>query len=190
MLALPSGIEGPANEDRSFPKQHPKHTIRYDEGTDASARRIGLEQEFFLVDRTGELSDLAEPFIRRCRESAEEEGLDPRCFKPECVKNLLEITTPPSASYGDLARSYLRDRGRVRDRPRAVPIGHLSPPDKSRSPRRSRLRRASPYSRTRQVLARWQMRGDAPAPGVAGGHCLARHKGRDGCFSRRARRAS
>ena len=107
MLTLPSEIEGPANEDRSFPKQHPQHTIRYDEGTDASARRIGLEQEFFLVDRTGDLSDLAEPFIQRCREAAEEEGLDPRCFKPECVKNMLEITTPPSASYGDLARNYL-----------------------------------------------------------------------------------
>ena len=44
-------------------------------------RRIGLEQEFFLVDRTGAPCDLADPFLWRCREAAEAGGLDPRCFE-------------------------------------------------------------------------------------------------------------
>ena len=32
-------------------------------------RRVGLEQEFFLVDRKGALSDLADPFLRRCQDA-------------------------------------------------------------------------------------------------------------------------
>jgi hypothetical protein len=40
---------------------------------------------------------LADLFLRRCREAAEAQGLDPRCFKAECVKSLVEITTPPSS---------------------------------------------------------------------------------------------
>ena len=76
-------------------------------GTDVPVRRIGLEQEFFLVGPTGELCDLADPFVRRCREAAQAEGFDPRCFKPECVKSLVEITTPPSSDLTDLAKSYL-----------------------------------------------------------------------------------
>ena len=78
-----------------------------DEGTGVPVRRIGLEQELFLVDRSGELCDQADLFIRRCWEAAEAEGLDPRCFKPECMKSLLEITTPPSSGLEDLARNYL-----------------------------------------------------------------------------------
>jgi gamma-glutamyl:cysteine ligase YbdK (ATP-grasp superfamily) len=35
--------------------------------------------------------------------------LDPHCFKPECVKSLVEITTPPSSSFEDLARNYLNN---------------------------------------------------------------------------------
>src|SRR3712207_337560 len=70
-------------------------------------RRAGLEQEFFLVDRRGALRDLADPFLQRCREAAKAEGLDPRCFKAECVMSLVEITTPPSCGIADLAANYL-----------------------------------------------------------------------------------
>jgi carboxylate-amine ligase len=70
-------------------------------------RRMGLEQEFFLVDQGGALRDLADPFLWRCREAARVEGLDPRCFKAECVRSLVEITTPPSSGIEDLARKYL-----------------------------------------------------------------------------------
>ena len=85
----------------------PEGDIHDGGGTDVPVRRIGLEQEFFLVGRTGELCDLADLFVRRCREAAQAEGIDPRCFKPECVKSLVEITTPPSSDLTDLAKSYL-----------------------------------------------------------------------------------
>ena len=70
-------------------------------------RRIGLEQEFFLVDRTGAPCDLADPFLWRCRQAAESGGLAPHCFKEECVKSLVEVTTPPSADLAELTRNYL-----------------------------------------------------------------------------------
>ena len=64
---------------------------------------MGLEQEFFLVDRRGELRDLADLFLWECREAARAEGLDPRCFKAECVKGLVEIATPPSSGLEEMA---------------------------------------------------------------------------------------
>jgi gamma-glutamyl:cysteine ligase YbdK (ATP-grasp superfamily) len=76
---------------------------------DLPVRRIGLEQEFFLVDSAGALCNLVDLFLGRCWEAAETEGLDPHCFKPECVKSLVEITTPPSSSFEDLARNYLNN---------------------------------------------------------------------------------
>jgi gamma-glutamyl:cysteine ligase YbdK (ATP-grasp superfamily) len=76
---------------------------------DLPVRRIGLEHEFFLVDQRGELSDLADPFLWLCQEAARAKGLDPHCFKPECVTNLVEVTTPPSSGFADMARGYLRN---------------------------------------------------------------------------------
>jgi gamma-glutamyl:cysteine ligase YbdK (ATP-grasp superfamily) len=43
---------------------------------EAPVRRIGLEQEFFVVDRKGEPRDLADLLLRECREAGRE-GLDP-----------------------------------------------------------------------------------------------------------------
>ena len=68
---------------------------------------MGLEQEFFLVDRRGEPRDLADLFLWECREAARAQGLDPRCFEAESVKGLVEITTPPSYGLGEMARHYL-----------------------------------------------------------------------------------
>lgn len=72
-------------------------------------RRIGLEQEFFLVDQGGTLCDLADLFLSRCREAARMEGVDPHCFQSECVKSLVEITMPPSSGFADMAKGYLSD---------------------------------------------------------------------------------
>src|SRR5215210_7645174 len=78
---------------------------------DAPVRRIGLEQEFFVVDRNGEPRDLADLLLRECREAARAKGLDPRCFKAECAKGLVEIATPPSSRLADLIEDYLDSLG-------------------------------------------------------------------------------
>lgn len=98
MLADPPDVNGSKSENRSLPERLP-------------VRRIGLEQEFFLVDRRGAPQDLADPFLRRCREAAQAAGFDPRCFKEECAKGLVEITTLPSHGVVDLARNYLANLG-------------------------------------------------------------------------------
>ena len=72
-------------------------------------RRMGLEQEFFLVDRRGEPRDLADLFLWECREAARAEGVDPQCFEAESVKGLVEITTPPSYGVVEMTSHYLRN---------------------------------------------------------------------------------
>jgi gamma-glutamyl:cysteine ligase YbdK (ATP-grasp superfamily) len=96
VLADPPDVNGSKSENRSLPERLP-------------VRRIGLEQEFFLVDRRGAPQDLADPFLRRCREAAQAAGLDPRCFKAECAKGLLEIATQPSHGVEELAKEYLNN---------------------------------------------------------------------------------
>jgi gamma-glutamyl:cysteine ligase YbdK (ATP-grasp superfamily) len=92
---------------RSLSEKLQRGDVPDEESTDLPLRRIGLEQEFFLVDNKGELCDLADLFLWRCREATQAEGLDPRCFKAECVKSLIEISTSPSSGIEDLARKYL-----------------------------------------------------------------------------------
>lgn len=70
-------------------------------------RRIGLEQEFFLVDEAGVISNRSDEFLQRCQEMAEAEGRSPDYFAPEWVKNMVEINTPPVYSVTDLATEYL-----------------------------------------------------------------------------------
>ncbi len=70
-------------------------------------RRIGLEQEFFLVDEEGVLSNRADEFLQRCQQVAEVQGRTPKYFAPEWVKNMVEINTPPAYSVTELAREYL-----------------------------------------------------------------------------------
>ena len=55
------------------------------------------------------MRDLADPFLRRCQDAARAEGRDPHCFKAECVKNLVEVATPPSSGLKDLADNYLNN---------------------------------------------------------------------------------
>jgi hypothetical protein len=98
MLANISEADDYAGEIRSLPD-------------DAPVRRIGLEQEFFVVDRKGEPRDLADLLLRGYREAARAKGLDPRCFKAECAKGLVEIATPPSPRLADLIEDYLNSLG-------------------------------------------------------------------------------
>jgi carboxylate-amine ligase len=71
-------------------------------------RRIGLEQEFFLVDGDGALSDRADEFLAHCREAAGAEGLAAERFAEEGFRSLVEINTPPVHTVADLSRSYLK----------------------------------------------------------------------------------
>jgi len=107
MLAHTPEIDGPARATRPSLEERPENAIAVNGGSGVPVRRIGLEQEFFLVYRTGALCDLAGVFLRECWEMAEAIGLDPGCFKPECTKSLVEITTPPSLGFQDLAKNYL-----------------------------------------------------------------------------------
>src|SRR5215207_8659123 len=107
MLANAPDVDGSTRTNRPLPEERSKGDVAEAESAGLPVRRAGLEQEFFLVDRGGALSDLADPFLRWCRDAARAEGLDPRCFKAECVKSLVEIATPPGSSLEDLADTYL-----------------------------------------------------------------------------------
>jgi len=72
-------------------------------------RRIGLEQEFFLVDETGAISHRADEFLQRCHAVAATRGCNPDYFAPEWVKSMVEINTPPAYSVTELAKEYLRN---------------------------------------------------------------------------------
>jgi hypothetical protein len=109
MLADPPKIDGPTRGRYPLAGKLAKGALPGKGSAAVPVRRLGLEQEFFLVDLKGVPSDLADPFLRRCREVARAEGTDPGCFEAECVRNLVEITTPPSSGLGDLADSYLNN---------------------------------------------------------------------------------
>src|SRR5919112_3451736 len=53
------------------------------EGDRLLDRRIGLEQEFFLVEDSGRPSERADEFLERCRAAAGEESGRADCFAPE-----------------------------------------------------------------------------------------------------------
>jgi gamma-glutamyl:cysteine ligase YbdK (ATP-grasp superfamily) len=106
MLADTPNFNGPTTADRSS-EELSKGRFLGDGSARLQVSRMGLEQEFFLVDLTGAPCDLADLFLWGCREEARAEGLDPRCFKAECAKGLVEITTPPSNGVVDLAKNYL-----------------------------------------------------------------------------------
>lgn len=72
-------------------------------------RRIGLEQEFFIVDADGVIADRADELLHCCHQLAEAEGRNPDHFAPEFVKSMLEINTAPAFSVSKLADDYLRN---------------------------------------------------------------------------------
>src|SRR5215208_743327 len=107
MLADTPNVDGPTRANRSLPEELSRGDVPDAGSVGLPIRRMGLEQEFFLVDQRGELRDLADPFLWRCQEAARAKGLDPHCFKPECVKSLVEVVTPPSPRLADLIEEYL-----------------------------------------------------------------------------------
>ena len=109
MLANAPDVDGSTRTNRPLPEERSKGDVAEAESAGLPVRRAGLEQEFFLVDRGGALSDLADPLLRWCWDAARAEGLDPLCFKAECVKNLVEVATPPSTGLKDLADDYLNN---------------------------------------------------------------------------------
>jgi gamma-glutamyl:cysteine ligase YbdK (ATP-grasp superfamily) len=70
-------------------------------------RRIGIEQEFFLVDGEGMPSDRADELLTRCREWAGAEGLSPEGFVGEVSTSMVEINAPPACTIAELAKAYL-----------------------------------------------------------------------------------
>ncbi len=71
--------------------------------SDTTERRIGIEQELFLVDERGRTSDLADEFLARCLEAGGDEG----SFVEECSRGMFEINTPPADTLTSLSTGYL-----------------------------------------------------------------------------------
>jgi gamma-glutamyl:cysteine ligase YbdK (ATP-grasp superfamily) len=111
MLADTPDVEGPASKPRFQPGERSDEGVQDDGSVGLPVARMGLEHEFFIVDRSGEPRDLADLFLRACREAARAEGLDPRCFKAESVMGMVEITTPPTYSFGEMTAHYLDNLG-------------------------------------------------------------------------------
>lgn len=74
---------------------------------DASNRRLGLEQEFFLVNSEGVLCNRADEFLQRCHQLAQAHGRPMSCFAPEFVKSIIEINTVPVNNVAELRQEYL-----------------------------------------------------------------------------------
>ena len=69
-------------------------------------RRVGMEQEFFLVDTSGRPAGRADELLEICRERERAAGKG-TCAEPECASNMIELQTPPVASPEELEREYL-----------------------------------------------------------------------------------
>lgn len=72
-------------------------------------RRAGLEQEFFLVEESGRLSERSDEFLENCRAVTEAESGSAACFAPEFVLGLVEVNTPPVYTVSELEREYARN---------------------------------------------------------------------------------
>ncbi|MBW4554088.1 MAG: hypothetical protein KME35_23745 [Aphanocapsa sp. GSE-SYN-MK-11-07L] len=72
-------------------------------------RRIGLEEEFFIVDADGVIADRADDLLECCHQLAESTGRNPEHFAPEFVKSMVEINTAPAVSVLELADDYLQN---------------------------------------------------------------------------------
>jgi gamma-glutamyl:cysteine ligase YbdK (ATP-grasp superfamily) len=79
------------------------------EGNRLLDRRVGLEQEFFLVEDSGRPSKRADEFLKVCQALTEEESGSAACFAPEFVLGLVEVNTPPVYTLSDLEREYLKN---------------------------------------------------------------------------------
>lgn len=69
--------------------------------------RLGLEQEFFIVDREGFLSHRADELLAGCWDIAKECDRPSDCFAPEFVKSIVEFNSVPVDNFGELTSEYL-----------------------------------------------------------------------------------
>ena len=69
--------------------------------------RLGLEQEFFIVDPEGFLSHRADEFLASCDRLAQQRNRSGDCFAPEFVKSIVEINTVPVNNFAELTAEYL-----------------------------------------------------------------------------------
>ena len=68
--------------------------------------RLGLEQEFFIVDPEGFLSHRGDELLASCASLAQQDNRSD-CFAPEFVKNIVEINTVPVDNFAELTSEYL-----------------------------------------------------------------------------------
>mgnify|MGYP006353493311 FL=1 len=78
----------------------------YDNEMELNNSRLGLEQEFFIVDLEGFLSHRADEFLERCCAIAKPINRA-NCFAPEFVKSIVEINTVPVNNFSELKVEYL-----------------------------------------------------------------------------------
>ncbi|WP_162924780.1 glutamate-cysteine ligase family protein [Rubrobacter indicoceani] len=81
------------------------------QNSEPSGRNIGLEQEFFLVDEAGHISDRADEFLARCRAVAAESELNKENFSGECTFGMVEVKTGAHRGFDGLKSDYLRHVG-------------------------------------------------------------------------------
>ena len=72
MLADTPDVDGPVRKPRFQPGERSDEAVLEGGSVGFPVARMGLEHEFFLVDRSGEPRDLADLFLRACREAARE----------------------------------------------------------------------------------------------------------------------
>lgn len=82
-----------------------------DEMEENQKRRMGLEQEFLLVDESGRTSERSDDLIFQCAEAAPSEGLDPDNFSKECSRGMVEVKTAPAETLEELEREYVANVG-------------------------------------------------------------------------------
>ena len=69
--------------------------------------RLGLEQEFFIVDLEGFLSHRADELLANCDRLAQQQNRSEGCFAPEFVNSIVEINTVPVNNFAELTAEYL-----------------------------------------------------------------------------------
>src|SRR5215213_6933045 len=89
MLANAPDVDRSTRTNRPFPEERSKGDVADVESAGLPVRRVGLEQEFFLVDRGGVLSDLTDPFLRRCRDARLRAWAEADDGKPVYMLNLM-----------------------------------------------------------------------------------------------------
>lgn len=70
-------------------------------------RRMGMEQEFFVVSPDGEPANRVDELLEVCHRHAAERDIDRSCFGAEWVKGIIELATPPCGSVEQLAANYI-----------------------------------------------------------------------------------